>query len=312
MEDTATPAVYQGPAAVRTENPLGRNMLAIRGAGATGGETRRHAGVAQGGTLPHTCPVAAASAIFSNVWSARGEARPAKGPGMNTTRRACLGAVSTLLLLAGCASNPPGTGGQVDARSERLTEIFISGFSIAPVGHADPVVNAGEIAAFMSNNLYTALLVSFDGTPLIGPEHFLNQVNLYEEQGLDDFRRFRRRRVLNEPLEKDECTRMSQMVLHRYVLLTWVEESESQILEDYGQDYVDSTHANDVRRIALTVLNGELHGRLIDLWDLETLWSGHAKYQSQKVFLQSMGAQEELERARLDGILNFVHLLQSQ
>jgi hypothetical protein len=231
---------------------------------------------------------------------------------MNPMRPACLVSACGILLLAGCASTPPGSGGRVDTRSDRLTEIFLSGFSVAPVGHADPVENAGEIAAFMSNNLYTALLVAFEGTQLIGPEHFLNQINLYEDQGLEDFRRFRRRRVLGEPLEKDECTRMSQMILHRYVLLTWVEEDESQILEDYGQDYIDATHANDVRRVALTVLDGKLHGQLLDLWELETLWSGYAEYQSQKVYLQSVGAKEELERARLDGILNFVRLLQSQ
>jgi hypothetical protein len=189
--------------------------------------------------------------------------------------------------------------------------VLTSGYAVAPVGHANPVEDAAEVSAFLTNQLYVILMATAEGEDLMGPEEVLNQLSLHGEEGFRKFRKFRLDLVLGEALDKDQCVEMSRLLLHRYVLITWVEEKEERSLEELDRDYTE-TIPDDVRRATFAVLRGTLHGKMIDLWEAKLLWAASADYQSQRIFSDSMRGQEELDRARSEGVLEFVRLFRAQ
>jgi hypothetical protein len=216
--------------------------------------------------------------------------------------------LSTCVLTLGCgATRPPADG--VLERAPSFPNVLEAGMAFAPVGHIDPVEDAAEVAAFLSNELYVAVLVSLPGTPLVAPEHVLEQLELHGDLAFDRFRAFRRDLVQGELPSKERCTQLSQLILHRYVLLSWVDEERSMGVEEISQDYVEADFANDVRRATFERIEGRIEGVILDLWEGELLWRGVATYETERLFGESGAIREEIKRARVDGATRFSLML---
>lgn len=228
--------------------------------------------------------------------------------GLSRRRRWGVGLL-VLLTSSACTRAQPGPG-VVTHRSPQLPFALQSSFAVAPVGHADPVEEAAEISAFLTNQLFVTLLATAEGVDLVGPQEVLNQLSLHDEEGFSHFRRFRLGLVLGQPLEPESCVTMSRLLRQRYVLFSWVEEDEQRGLEDLDRDYTEKI-PDDVRRATYSVLRGTLQGRLVDLWEADLLWSGHADYRSERIFSHSQSAREELQRARRQGVLDFVRIFRA-
>lgn len=207
-----------------------------------------------------------------------------------------------------------GTGGTtpqdaITERSPRYHEVLQSGFVVTPVGLADPDPAAPAISALLTQQLYTALFVSAGNTPIVGPEDAVDRIRAQGEAGLDTFRDFRQDRILDRPLDKDACVEMSQLLLHRYALVTWIEEVEEQGMEEIDRDYTEVDFADDVRRASFRRVRGVVRGQVVDLWEGETLWAASSVYTTGRMFGETGEALAELQRSRDEGVLELVALL---
>lgn len=211
------------------------------------------------------------------------------------------------LLFAACAPRQTTEQG-VLYRSHNFPLVLQSGVAVAPVAHADAVEDAAEIAAFLSNELTTALMVGWEAG-FVPPADVLNMITLQGEGGIARFREFREQRMNAKPLDEQDCTAMSRLIMHRYLLLTWVEEELAEGLTDGAGDYTDLGFAKDVARLHYYRVLGQLNGVIIDLWEAETLWEGRALYQTTDVYSGATHGHEELAAARDRGVVDFVRLL---
>jgi hypothetical protein len=182
--------------------------------------------------------------------------------------------------------------------------------AVAPVGHADPVQDAGVIAAELSNQLTTALLVAWE-SGFVPPDQILAGLRVGGEAATEKFRRFRLDRMLDRELDAGDCAELSRIVQHRYLLLTWVHEEIATGLEENSTDYTSAGFAKDVARLHYDRIHGVLTGVLVDLWQAELLWEARATYDTPKVYSGAAPAAEELAKARDQGVLEFVRLLAS-
>ena len=95
--------------------------------------------------------------------------------------------VGMAVALAGCTP-PEVRNQQILYVDDEFPLVFTSGFAIAPVGHAEAVPDAAKISAHLSNELHTAFLVTTEDIELIGPETYINQMALFEDEAFDHFR----------------------------------------------------------------------------------------------------------------------------
>lgn len=210
-------------------------------------------------------------------------------------------------LLAACATQRgPETG--ILHRSPNFPLVLDSGMAVAPVGHADAVADAGEVAAFLTNQLTTALLVGWEAS-FVPPDQVLAALRAGGEPSLERFRRFRLDRLRNRPLAAEECAALSRDVLHRYLLLTWVHEELQSGMEENSVDYTSAGFAKDVSRLHYDRVRGELTGVLVDLWEAEVLWEGRSAYLTQKVYAGAQHAADDVDASRDLGVLELVHWL---
>jgi hypothetical protein len=210
-------------------------------------------------------------------------------------------------LLAACATQRVAETGILH-RSPNFPLVLDSGMAVAPVGHADSVHDAGDVAAFLSNQLTTALLVGWESS-FVPPDQVLASLRLSGEAGLESFRAFRLARMRNQPLAAADCTALSRIVQHRYLLLCWVHEELQSGMEENSTDYTSAGFAKDVARLHYDRVRGELTGVLVDLWQAELLWQGRSGYLTQKVYAGAEQAEEEMAAARDAGVLDLVRLL---
>lgn len=217
------------------------------------------------------------------------------------------GFLMPLLLLTACAPRL-GVEEGVLYRSHNFPLLLQAGVAVAPLAHVDAVEDAAEIAAFMSNQLTTALMAGWEAT-FVPPADVLSLIALHGEEGLESFRRFREARIARRPLEAADCTAMSRLVMHRFLLLSWVDEELTEGLSEANVDYTDLGFAKDVARLHYYRVVGELNGVVIDLWEAETLWEGRSLYRTSDVYAGAAHDAEELGAARDRGVIDFVGLL---
>ncbi len=203
----------------------------------------------------------------------------------------------------GCATNVPQR--TVDSG---LFFALDSGLAIAPVVQVNTVALENPRADFLSNELYTYMLVQVDA-PIVGPHDLTEQIGLQGFQAEADFRDFQQRRLEKTLLDPAECTRLSRMLLHRYVLITWMDENADGGFDSMTGDITQRNAAENVLRDSFYMVRGTLQGEVLDLWEAKVLWTGRASYVSGRLYGQTDVARGELERARAEGIVEYVNLL---
>jgi len=217
--------------------------------------------------------------------------------------------VLTLLLGACAGAGSPDPEDSITDRSHRYHEVLQAGFVITPVGLADPDPNAAAISSLLTQQLYTALFVSAGNTPVVGPEEAVERIRVDGEEGVEAFRDFRQDRILDRPLDPDACVAMSRLLLHRYALVTWIEEKEEQGMEEIDRDYTEVDFADDVRRAAFRRVRGTVRGEIVDLWEAETMWAASSTYTTGRMFGDTGDALAELQRSRDEGVLDLVTMI---
>lgn len=213
-----------------------------------------------------------------------------------------------LVLVSGCATTAGPSAG-VLLREPGFEAVLGSGIAVLPVGHLDAVADAGEVTAVLTNHLWFGLLASLPTTPMVEPDLCLQRLNVHGEEGLERFRRFRRRLVRGESPPEEDGVALSRDLLHRYALFTWVDEDEETGMEELSQDYVDAGFASDVRRAVFERVKGHLEGEVVDLWEGQILWRGAVDYATPRLYGEGEGQREELERTRADAADRFSRLL---
>lgn len=213
------------------------------------------------------------------------------------------------LLLVACGGSRMPHGGQVLNRSPELMMVRESGLQVAPAAHVDPVADAAEISAFMTNALYAQLLANTDRVELRSPQDLLDHLALQGEEGLSLFREFRRARVRDDAIDPAAARELSRLILHRYVLLSWVDEEEEMGMDERVGDYTEAYYAEEVRRTAFTVVKGRLHGEVVDLWEARSLWRAVSTYESGRIYTRDAEERRDLELARASGALRLVSML---
>jgi hypothetical protein len=203
-----------------------------------------------------------------------------------------------VVLLVGCASTAKIPDG-VEFRSENWFRAAESGFVVAPTSAVHVVEDAGIASADFTNHFYPALLTTLPGTELISPDLTLYRLESGDREGLHHFVAVRS--SLAEGLEPDAQTlvALSRDLEHRYLLVSWLEESISEGIDDTAyDDYTTVQHGEEVRRYAYEKVDGRARAVVLDLWEDEVLWRGSVEYQTAQLYGSDGSIRGELERAR--------------
>lgn len=211
------------------------------------------------------------------------------------------------LCVFGCMTAPPEEG--VLFRSHVYPQIIESGIAVAPVAYNSPRKDSGDITSFLTQQLTSALYVGWTGGPFIPPEEVLAHANAAGPEGRERLQEFHRARIRAEPLLEEDCTAISRLILHRFLLLSWAEEELEEGLEESDRDVVEYGFADDVRRLRWERVRGHIRGVVVDLWEAETVWEGVAPYSTDVLYGGLDANERQLAMARDDGIVDFLQLL---
>lgn len=206
-----------------------------------------------------------------------------------------------------CTTSAPDEG--VLFRSHTHPQVIESGIAVAPVAYNSPSEDSGKITRFLTQQMTSALYVGWTGGPFVPPAELLTQVNSAGPQGRQTLEEFHRGRMRAEPLRDEDCTTISRLILHRYLLLSWAEERLEEGLVESDRDVVEYGFANDVRRLRWERVYGKIRGVVLDLWEAQTVWEGVAPYSTDVLYGGQDANEQQLAMARDDGILDFLRLL---
>ena len=212
-------------------------------------------------------------------------------------------------LLCACASSQPELQDGLLDRSPLFDVVLDAGLAVAPVGHVDPVADSAEISAFLTNELYLGLLVNMRGVQLVSPDDVLAQMGAAGDEAVEHFLAVRRQLVREEIPSREDLALLSRIVLHRFLLVTWVDETKEMGLEELDRDYVDVSLPADVRRASYEQILGQISGVVIDLWEGEIMWKARQSYRTQKMFGEVAKVANELELTRSTAMGRFAAML---
>ena len=220
--------------------------------------------------------------------------------------------LTVVLLLAGCAATTPPTDG-VQFRSDHWSLAAESGFAVSPMAANALVTDTAEAAALFTNEFYAALQISLPGKILTSPIETLHRLDAIGGGAHTRFRSLRAKLYRNEQLIPEETAAISRDVQHRYLLVGWLEEGESEGFQGY-QYRVPG--AGQYETVVHGLTYAEIHGRatavVLDLWANEILWRGVAEYKTGQLYGDDSEIREELDRARASGAITLADYLGEQ
>jgi hypothetical protein len=211
------------------------------------------------------------------------------------------------VLLAACAASRLDEG--ILQRNENYPLIFESGVVVAPVAYTGVLPAPGEAREFFTEQMATAFFAGWPGRSFVSSGELLHRMAAGGPAGRSQLEEFHAARIRGEPLTRELCASLNQLVMHRYLLLPWAEEKVESGMVDPDREYTDYTHADDVRRLRFEKVKGQLHGLIVDLWQAEVVWEGVAPYATDTLYGGLAVNAEELLVARDTGVVDFMLLL---
>jgi len=188
-----------------------------------------------------------------------------------------------LLILGGCSSGelPPY---EITFTDPVIREALKEGFAMAPVDAVEPIPGGTESLAFLTNELYTALLVFTDKTEIVEPGVVLKRM----ENGGEEFqafaRSFHRSRINKKELSQSDAARIYPHLAQRFLFLAWTREKGETGMRESATDYQDIDYAMDIFDVTFKTFEGELTGEMIDLVTGLVIWRGVARYRTGEMY----------------------------
>ena len=220
---------------------------------------------------------------------------------MITLRIRLLRPLALSLALAGCSATAQVPEG-IEFRSENWYRAAESGFVVAPSSTIQAVTDPTDAAVTFTNSFYPALRASLSGTTLASPDDMLYRVERANEEGVDLARKVRQALVEGQPTDPADLTALSRVIEHRYLMVSWIEESA---VGGVDSDMVSSVYSSvgsseDVRRFSHEKVEGRATAIVLDLWENEVLWRGAVNYGTAELYGNDGAIRRELEKARAE------------
>lgn len=172
-----------------------------------------------------------------------------------------------------------------------MKDALREGFAMAPVTQVEPIPGGRESLAFITNELYTSVLVFTEGTEVLEPGVLIKRIENGGEEFQDFARAFRRSRINGEKLSQGDTAQLYPHVAARFLFLSWVrEETEMGVKDSAAADYNDMDFAQDIYNVAYQTFEGELTGEMIDLVRGELVWRGVARYKTGEMYADNRPA----------------------
>jgi hypothetical protein len=189
-----------------------------------------------------------------------------------------------LLLVPGCGPSPQPPY-EILHTDPAHREALDQGFALAPVDQAVPVIGGKEALAFLSNELYTSLLVFTGETEILDPAVVLKRAESAGDEAKDLFRQFHRDRINGKEIEAAACARIFPLIGQRFLALAWVDEKvEMGVRDNADDDYTQLDYAHDINDVAFRTFEGALHLVVVDLVRAERVWEGVARYSTGEMY----------------------------
>lgn len=222
---------------------------------------------------------------------------PSSMPPRRRIRSRAIAALVALSVLAACGGSRPTTG--VLLRTDAFDTVRDAGMAVAPVLARDPAVRIVDHSALMTDEIFATLFASSGGEPLVAPDELQAIVENGGASNLERYQDFRSSLAAGELPSKEDCVRMSRVVQHRFLFVSWYGETTSTGVETGTGDYTEPGFANEVGRTEFSEVIGQLEAVIVDLWEGEVVWRAVEDYRTERLYGAREAVEAELERTRV-------------
>ena len=163
-----------------------------------------------------------------------------------------------------------------------------SGFAVTPIIAAHDVVDADEVTALFTNELFASLQGWFPENALITPYDTLERLDANGPGAWTRLRAVRRALHQRKPLDPEVLETLSRDLGHRFVLVGWLEETASEVTQGggyYSYGAGDAERGSGVERTVVDPLRfqkvtGSAVAVVLDMLEDEVLWRGFVSYET--------------------------------
>lgn len=210
--------------------------------------------------------------------------------------------------LSACGSSVPARG--VVVRDDALPTAIEAGMAVAPLTALEARHRDAEVAARMTEELYATLFVSGGGGPLIPPDDVQGILEAGNAANRQFFEGFRSRIAKGDRPPADDFVRLSRIVQHRFLFLSWYDESTSAGVETGAGDYREPGFADGVTNTSFAQVIGSIEAMVLDLWEGAIVWHAIESYRTERLYGERDSVDAEIERARVDAAARIAALLE--
>lgn len=231
---------------------------------------------------------------------------------LSSRQRLPFAAFAALAVLAGfwlssCGSSAPTRG--VVVRDDALPAAIEAGMAVAPLTALDARYREADVAARMTEELYATLFAS-GGGPLIPPDDVHGILEAGNAANRQFFEGFRSRIAKGDRPPADDFVRLSRIVQHRFLFLSWYDESTSAGVETGAGDYREPGFADGVTNTSFAQVIGSIEAMVLDLWEGAVVWHAIEAYRTDRLYGERGSVDAEIERARVDAAARIAALLE--